>query len=103
MVSKRATNISSFVEEVNYTVSNDTLDIEPEPVYNEPEQIRVRSRFPAHLKYIGQATGKLYEWAKPGDIVSVEAVDAPDLIQKILGSGACCGASQQGNQLFELA
>lgn len=90
------------VEEVD-TVSTDGLDITPQTLYNEPEQIRVVSLFSAHLKYVGQVTGKLYIWQNSGDIVGVHADDVPFLLEKRIGEGACCGAVARGNKIFELA
>jgi hypothetical protein len=73
-------------------------------VIKEPATIKlisIRSLFPARLKYRGQATGKLYEWAEAGSVVEVQPEDAPYLLSKKLGSHGCCGVKSDGNRVFE--
>ena len=69
----------------------------------EPSIIRVsiRSLFPARLMYEGRVSGELYEWAEAGRVVAVQIEDAPYLLAKRLGSGGCCGASNEPNKPFE--
>jgi hypothetical protein len=62
----------------------------------------IQSLFPAHLKYQGAISGKLYEWPKAGDIVAVDEADVADLLSKRIGSQGCCGFNPQGNQVFAL-
>ena len=80
---------------------NDTLDIQLDTNYNESEQIRVTSKFPAKLMYEGQVTGQLYVWERAGAVVNVDVRDVPDLLSKQIGGG-CCGNRQQENSLFEI-
>lgn len=72
------------------------------PTYN-PTTKSLRSIYPAHLVITGPVSGKTYEWKKIGDVnddVLVE--DADLLLAKLIGGRGCCGASKEGNQLFEL-
>ena len=62
----------------------------------------VQSVFPAHLKYTGVSSGKLYEWYKSGDVVSVDDADVDDLIAKRIGQRGCCGDNLYGNPVFIL-
>ena len=63
--------------------------------------VSIRSLFPARLIYTGRVSGKSYEWAEAGRVVEVLSEDAPDLLSKRLGSGGCCGASNEPNRPFE--
>jgi hypothetical protein len=65
------------------------------------ETVAVRSIFPAHLKYIG-LSGQAYEWKEAGAVVAVHPDDVPHLLEKRIGERACCGASGNGNRVFEL-
>lgn len=69
------------------------------PDYN---SVVIQSIFPAHLKYRGLVTGKLYEWAKAGDMVSVDSADVTDLLSKRVGAKGCCGGNPDGNKVFQL-
>lgn len=95
------TKISSVIEE-----STKGLDIEPSPLYTKVEQSKVtkhlQSVFPARLEITGRASGKLYIWAKSGDVTDVDIEDVEELLQKRVGNSACCGGSQQGNRLFQV-
>ena len=62
----------------------------------------VQSVFPAHLKYVGATSGKLYEWYKAGDVVAVDEADVADLLGKRIGSRSCCGGNLDGNIVFTL-
>jgi hypothetical protein len=83
-------------------IKNATLDIDSSVVYTELEQMRIRSKFPAHLTYIGLVTGKRYEWEKAGEIVLVNSEDVPELLSKVIGGAGCCGAVSNGNVVFEI-
>ena len=63
----------------------------------------IQSVFSAHLKYVGVASGKLYEWDKAGAIVAVDEADVDDLLSKRIGERGCCGGNENGNILFQLA
>jgi hypothetical protein len=65
------------------------------------ELISIRSLYPARLKYEGRISGKLYEWAEAGSVVEVCSEDVPDLLLKKIGSGGCCGSSNEPNRPFE--
>lgn len=62
--------------------------------------VALQSLFPAHLKYRG-LSGQEYEWQKAGDIVTVNAEDAPELLSKRIGNRGCCGVQSDGNILFQ--
>jgi hypothetical protein len=64
--------------------------------------IAIESLMSAHLKYTGLVTGKQYEWPKAGDVVSVDERDVPNLLSKRVGTHDCCGASPDGNHVFQL-
>lgn len=67
------------------------------------KEIAVQSVYPSRLIYIGVVSGKEYEWKDAGSIVMVLAEDVPNLIEKRIGKGSCCGAvSQDGNKVFEI-
>jgi hypothetical protein len=81
----------------------EALDIEVAAVYNVTEQkVRVRSAYPACLKYTGLVTGERYEWKVAGTVIEVFKADVEDLLSKRLGSKACCGSPSLGNVLFVL-
>lgn len=65
--------------------------------------IQLRSVYDAHLKITGPVTGEIYEWVRAGSVVSVNELDAPEMLTKRIGGRSCCGGSnQEGNALFEL-
>ena len=69
--------------------------------YN-PTTKSLRSIYPAHLLITGPVSGIVYEWKKIGDInhdVLIE--DADLLLVKLIGGRGCCGATQEGNRLFD--
>ena len=72
------------------------------PSESKIKSVTVISLFPARLEYIGAISGQAYTWAKAGDTVSVDLRDVPDLLSKRIGERACCGASGNGNKLFEV-
>lgn len=80
-------------------------DLSPEkPVVetiSENTTIRLRSLFPAKIKYSGHVSGQPYQWDEAGSVVTVRIEDAPYLLSKKLGSTGCCGSQSGGNQLFE--
>lgn len=108
MAKRSRTTIPSSVESVveNYLqeMNDDTLDKELVGLYTNREQStkRLQSVFSAHLKLTGQTSGKLYEWAKAGDIVDVFVEDVDGLLQKRIGNSSCCGGSQGGNLLLKI-
>jgi hypothetical protein len=71
-------------------------------IITEVKKMAVRSVYPSRLKYIGTISGQSYEWAEAGAIVMVLPEDVPVLLEKRIGSRACCGALNNGNQVFEL-
>lgn len=62
--------------------------------------INIQSLIDAHSIYIGQASGKQYDWMKAGDIVPVLSEDAPELLLKRRLKKSCCGSGQ--NQIFQI-
>jgi hypothetical protein len=67
------------------------------------KKMAVRSVYPSRLKYIGATSGQEYQWAEAGAVVMVLPEDVPVLLEKRIGNRACCGALNNGNQVFELA
>ena len=63
--------------------------------------VQIQSLVDAHSIYIGQVSGKQYDWMKAGDIVPVLSEDVPDLLNKKRLKKSCCGSGQ--NQIFQLA
>lgn len=72
----------------------------PKSSYN--DTVAIQSLFPAHLRYVGAVSGKVYEWPKAGDTVSVDSADVPDLLSKRVGAHGCCGNEQGGNVVFQV-
>lgn len=70
------------------------------PKTNYNSTVLIQSLYPAHLKYVGIVSGKVYEWPKSGDIVSVDSADVADLLSKRIGARGCCGNSD-GNVVFQ--
>lgn len=70
-------------------------------VSKSPVTINIQSLIDAHSIYIGQVSGKQYDWMKAGDIVQVLSEDAPDLLLKRRLKKSCCGSGQ--NQIFQIA
>ena len=72
---------------------------------SEPENtiIYIRAIYPSIIKYESPETGKSYTWNGAGDVVGVDAVDAPFLLSKHIGNRGCCsgGLNPNGNKLFE--
>lgn len=64
------------------------------------KEVIVQSMIDSRLEYRGLETGRLYYWNKAGDTVSVDELDAPDLLKRRLGKKQCCGDS--GNYIFQL-
>jgi len=60
----------------------------------------IQSLFPAHLKYVGAVSGKVYEWERAGNIVSVDNDDVPALLAKRVGAKGCCGGNRGGNKVL---
>jgi hypothetical protein len=63
--------------------------------------VQIQSLVDAHSIYIGQVSGKQYDWMKAGDIVPVLSEDAPELLLKRRLKKSCCGSGQ--NQIFQIA
>lgn len=64
--------------------------------------VHIRALYPSIIKYAGQVTGKPYVWNGAGDVVGVDADDAPFLLSKKIGGRSCCGGlNPNGNKLFE--
>lgn len=63
--------------------------------------VNIQSLVDAHSIYIGQVSGKQYDWMRAGDIVPVREEDAPDLLLKRRLKKSCCGSGQ--NQIFQIA
>ena len=82
----------------------DTLADEEVVEYTNIEQsvVRVRSKYPARIKHIGQVTGQQYVWNSPGDVIEVSARDWDSMKAKRVGKTPCCGASGNENFMFEL-
>lgn len=101
MAKRSKSELPSIIEE---ELKDEHLDIEPVALYTKVEQSkkRLQSVFSAHLKITGRTSGKLYEWAKAGDVVDVWAEDVEDLLQKRIGNSACCGGVQRGNLLLKI-
>lgn len=72
----------------------------PKASYN--STVTIQSVFPANLRYVGAVSGKVYEWPKSGDTVSVDAADVPDLLSKRIGARGCCGNELGGNVVFQV-
>ena len=89
---KRKSN--GFVEEI---VAIENVDVS---TYNEIGHRKLRCKFPANIKLVG-LSGKQYEWKGAGTIVEVDDADVDFLLLKKVGTGACCGGSNQPNYLFE--
>lgn len=66
-----------------------------------PVTINITSLIDSHLVYIGQISGKQYDWMRAGDTVSVLEDDAPELLKKRLGKKQCCGGDY--NKIFQIA
>ena len=69
---------------------------------NTDKTVAIRSLYDSRLRYVGTSTGKDYEWSRGGDVVMVNILDVPALLEKRIGERSCCGARQGGNQVFEL-
>lgn len=86
-------------------LENDALETESTVPYNLDEHgtiIKIRSKFPAHVKAIGKVSGNTYIWPQAGAIVEVQAEDVPQLLEWRIGEGVCCGGSGGPNQVLEL-
>lgn len=84
-------------------VANPVVAEKPQESTIVNRQVSIRSIFPAHLKYAGHISGKAYEWREAGAVVAVDSDDVPYLLERRIGERACCGASGNGNRLFEIA
>lgn len=103
MAKRSNSNVPSFIEEVDYTVSSDTLDKSDVVSYTNTEQSkRVVNKFPATISLKGLVTGKLYRWENAGSVVEVAEEDVADLLTKKIGESSCCGSNQKGNIVFEV-
>ena len=79
--------------------TQEQVEESPAPVTIKKE-VLVRSRIEARLHYMGQISGKSYEWQKAGQAIPVLDEDVPDLLGKRLGGKNCCGAGE--NIIFEI-
>lgn len=94
MGKRSSTSLSSVV--------STPLDKLETPTYNKVEQsVAVVCKFPAHVYVIGQATGQRYDWAYAGSVVNVDIADLEQVLSKKVGERSCCGASGNGNVIFE--
>lgn len=71
------------------------------PTYN--STVGLRLIYDAHLKIQGPVSGKAYDWPNIGSVVCVDQEDVDLLLGKMIGGRGCCGASREGNKLFERA
>lgn len=71
-------------------------------IIREVKKMAVRSVYPSRLKYIGTVSGEAYQWGGAGEVAMVLPEDVPALLEKRIGNRACCGALNNGNQVFEL-
>ena len=81
--------------EVKYTTSKSPEVIVEQITatpYNSPS-VKLQLNIDAHATYIGQVTGKQYEWARAGSIAVVDSLDAAYLLEKRIKSQSCCNGS----------
>lgn len=63
--------------------------------------VKVQSLLDARIIYVGEVSGRQYEWAIAGAIVEVHESDVPGLLAKRRGKKPCCGAPEA--KVFQLA
>jgi hypothetical protein len=73
--------------------------VEEQPKVSYNSIVKLQSLLDAKVHYTGQETGKLYEWARAGSIVAVDALDAPKLLEKRIKVQSCCNGSD--NAIFQ--
>lgn len=75
-----------------YTVSKEVV---VEQTSKDPYNsiVKLQSQIDAKIHYSGQVTGKHYEWARAGSMVSVDSLDAPYLLEKRIQAQSCCNSS----------
>lgn len=64
------------------------------------KEVKLQNQLDARLFYTGQVSGKSYIWERAGSIVSVDAADAPKLLEKIINTNSCCNGSSTGQPVF---
>ena len=65
-----------------------------------PQTVRLMSQYPAIVKYTGKSTGKAYTWNGAGSIVEVDALDAEDLLTKLMNVQPCCNSPRRPQPKF---
>jgi len=65
--------------------------------------IKLRSKFPAKIKAVGQVSGKTYIFPEAGSEMLIYTEDVPALLAWRIGETACCGGAGKPNEVFELA
>lgn len=67
------------------------------------ESVKVQCLFPAHVKYEGAVSGKLYDFPGPGSVLEVDSRDVPAMLAYRIGTTSCCGGSDPtGNTVFQI-
>lgn len=65
--------------------------------------VKIQCLFPAHVKYEGAASGKLYDFLEPGSVLEVDSRDVPAMLAYRIGTTSCCGGSDPtGNTVFQI-
>lgn len=88
--------------------------VEEELPYKKVEEVAARPRervelvklallIDANVKVQGSVSGKTYVFSGAGSIADVDKRDVNDLLQKRQGGRQCCGGTDNGNRVFELA
>ncbi len=69
----------------------------------ELHRVKVRSSIDARLKVTGKYSGQEYLFERAGSVQDVDARDVEWLLAKRQGERQCCGGTDKGNKVFELA
>lgn len=90
---------SSYVEEPEQDeeIAEEVVEETTKEVYT-----KLRCLIAARVKAVGPVSGKQYEWSGAGTVVGVLDEDVPEMLKKRLGGKSCCGASSDGNWMFEI-
>ncbi len=65
--------------------------------------IKLRSKFPAKIKVVGEVSGETYIFPTAGSEMLVHSDDVDALLAWKIGEGSCCGGVGGPNVVFELA
>ena len=69
----------------------------------EIHRVKIALCIDARMRVTGKYSGQEYLFEKAGAVVDVDATDVEWLLEKRQGERQCCGGTEPGNRVFQLA